>query len=113
MLWEIDDIFSAGSNISTSRIISLQAGGGVVIACSEGTTVAVIQGSTGTVLSRIDSNCLRNSMAATGVKSGKVLGVAGFTSDVKLWHMPGSNAGGKSEDSQAKKGHSHAKQVGR
>lgn len=86
------------------------ADGSVVIAsCSEGTDIVLWHGKTGRNLGHVDTNQLKNHMAAVS-PNGRFLAAAAFTADVKVWEIVYQKDGSVKEVSRVMqlKGHKSA-----
>ncbi|KAL0642286.1 hypothetical protein Bca4012_040576 [Brassica carinata] len=61
-------------------------GSSVIASCSEGTDIILWHGKTGRNLGHVDTNQLKNHMAAVS-PNGRFLAAAAFTADVKVWEI--------------------------
>ncbi|CAF2034449.1 unnamed protein product [Brassica napus] len=61
-------------------------GSAVIASCSEGTDIILWHGKTGRNLGHVDTNQLKNHMAAVS-PNGRFLAAAAFTADVKVWEI--------------------------
>ncbi|XP_031269652.1 transducin beta-like protein 2 [Pistacia vera] len=84
-------------------------GSTIIASCSEGTDIIIWHGKTGKILGHVDSNQLKNHMAAIS-PNGRFLAAAAFTADVKVWEIVYSKDGSVKEVSKAMqlKGHKSA-----
>ncbi|XP_008232654.1 PREDICTED: transducin beta-like protein 2 [Prunus mume] len=84
-------------------------GSTIVASCSEGTDIILWHGKTGKILGHVDTNQLKNTMAALS-PNGRFLAAAAFTADVKVWEIVYSKDGSVKEVSKAMqlKGHKSA-----
>ncbi|GAB4844363.1 hypothetical protein Ancab_037727 [Ancistrocladus abbreviatus] len=71
-------------------------GSTIVASCSEGTDIKLWHGRTGKLLGTIDTNQLRNHMAAIS-PNGRFIAAAAFTADVKVWEIIYSKDGSVKE----------------
>ncbi|RXH93518.1 hypothetical protein DVH24_014094 [Malus domestica] len=81
-------------------------GSTIVASCSEGTDIKLWHGKTGKILGHVDTNQLKNTMAAIS-PNGRFLAAAAFTADVKVWEIVYSKDGSVKEVTKAMqlKGH--------
>ncbi|KAM1262535.1 hypothetical protein ACFX13_028323 [Malus domestica] len=84
-------------------------GSTIVASCSEGTDIKLWHGTTGKILGHVDTNQLKNTMAAIS-PNGRFLAAAAFTADVKVWEIVYSKDGSVKEVTKAMqlKGHKSA-----
>ncbi|XP_044503727.1 transducin beta-like protein 2 [Mangifera indica] len=84
-------------------------GSAIIASCSEGTDIILWHGKTGKLLGNVDSNQLKNHMAAIS-PNGRFLAAAAFTADVKVWEIVYSKDGSVKEVSKVMqlKGHKSA-----
>lgn len=84
-------------------------GSGIIASCSEGTDIILWHGKTGKNLGHVDTNQLKNNMAAIS-PNGRFIAAAAFTADVKVWEIVYSKDGSVKEVSKAMqlKGHKSA-----
>ncbi|KAL3649468.1 hypothetical protein CASFOL_005871 [Castilleja foliolosa] len=84
-------------------------GSTVVLSCSEGTDIALWHGKTGKILGNVDTNQLKNTMAAIS-PNGRFIAAAAFTADVKVWEIVYTKDGSVKEIVKAMqlKGHKSA-----
>lgn len=61
-------------------------GSTVIASCSEGTDIVLCHGKTGRIFGNVDTNQLKNHMAALS-PNGRFLAAAAFTADVKIWEI--------------------------
>ncbi|BBG97417.1 Transducin/WD40 repeat-like superfamily protein [Prunus dulcis] len=71
-------------------------GSTIVASCSEGTDIILWHGKTGKILGHVDTNQLKNTMAALS-PNGRFLAAAAFTADVKVWEIVYSKDGSVKE----------------
>lgn len=84
-------------------------GSPIMVSCSEGTDIKIWHGKTGKILGNVDTNQLKNNMAAIS-PNGRFIAAAAFTADVKVWEIVYSKDGSVKEVSKAMqlKGHKSA-----
>ncbi|KAM5554913.1 hypothetical protein ABKV19_023032 [Rosa sericea] len=84
-------------------------GSAIIASCSEGTDIIIWHGKTGKNLGHVDTNQLKNNMAAIS-PNGRFIAAAAFTADVKVWEIVYSKDGSVKEVSKAMqlKGHKSA-----
>ncbi|KAL6322559.1 hypothetical protein AAG906_009869 [Vitis piasezkii] len=84
-------------------------GSTIIVSCSEGTDILLWHGKTGKNLGHVDTNQLKNNMAAVS-PNGRFIAAAAFTADVKVWEIVYSKDGSVKEVSNAMqlKGHKSA-----
>ncbi|CAE6144742.1 unnamed protein product [Arabidopsis arenosa] len=84
-------------------------GSAVIASCSEGTDIILWHGKTGRNLGHVDTNQLKNHMAAVS-PNGRFLAAAAFTADVKVWEIVYQKDGSVKEVSRVMqlKGHKSA-----
>ncbi|KAJ7962210.1 Transducin beta-like protein 2 [Quillaja saponaria] len=84
-------------------------GSTIIASCSEGTDIILWHGKTGKMLGNVDTNQLKNNMAAIS-PNGRFIAAAAFTADVKLWEVVYSKDGSVKEVSRVMqlKGHKSA-----
>ncbi|XP_014523212.1 transducin beta-like protein 2 [Vigna radiata var. radiata] len=61
-------------------------GSTIIASCSEGTDIIVWHGKTGKSVGHVDTNQLKNNMAAIS-PNGRFIAAAAFTADVKVWEI--------------------------
>ncbi|KAK9273364.1 hypothetical protein L1049_018173 [Liquidambar formosana] len=61
-------------------------GSTIIASCSEGTDIKLWHGKTGKILGNVDTNQLKNNMAAIS-PNGRFIAAAAFTADVKVWEI--------------------------
>ncbi|EEF50389.1 nucleotide binding protein, putative [Ricinus communis] len=71
-------------------------GSSIVASCSEGTDIKLWHGKTGNILGNVDTNQLKNTMAAIS-PNGRFVAAAAFTADVKVWEIIYSKDGSVKE----------------
>ncbi|XP_068634615.1 uncharacterized protein [Aristolochia californica] len=71
-------------------------GSTIIASCSEDTDIILWHGKSGKVLGTVDTNQLRNTMAAIS-PNGRFLAAAAFTADVKVWEILYSKDGSVKE----------------
>ncbi|XP_042454142.1 transducin beta-like protein 2 isoform X1 [Zingiber officinale] len=87
--WEHRKIHDQSSviNLSTASATYGSADGSTIIAsCSEDTSIKLWHGKSGKELGVVDTNQLKNNMAALS-QNGRFLAAAAFTADVKVWEI--------------------------
>ncbi|GJP79345.1 hypothetical protein CLOP_g9588 [Closterium sp. NIES-67] len=87
--WEQRPAHGGKAIISISSAVSTQGPGdgtAVIATSSEATDVVVWGAADGKVVGEVDSNQLRNTMAALS-PDGRFLAIAAFTADVKIWEL--------------------------
>ncbi|PAL60642.1 hypothetical protein CEJ83_21380, partial [Acinetobacter baumannii] len=67
-------------------------GSTIIASCSEGTDISIWHAKTGKLLGNVDTNQLKNNMAAIS-PNGRFLAAAAFTADVKVWEIVYSKDG--------------------
>lgn len=67
-------------------------GSTIIASCSEGTDISIWHAKTGKLLGNVDTNQLKNNMAAIS-PNGHFLAAAAFTADVKVWEIVYSKDG--------------------
>ncbi|KAL5792573.1 hypothetical protein ACOSP7_001167 [Xanthoceras sorbifolium] len=84
-------------------------GSTIIVSCSEGTDIKIWHGKSGKLCGSVDTNQLKNHMAAIS-PNGRFLAAAAFTADVKVWEMVYSKDGSIKEVLSAMqlKGHKSA-----
>ncbi|KAL6965014.1 hypothetical protein U1Q18_036070 [Sarracenia purpurea var. burkii] len=84
-------------------------GSTILASCSEGTDIMLWHGKTGKNLGNVDTNQLKNNMAAIS-PNGRFIAAAAFTADVKIWEIIYSKDGSVKEVSKVMqlKGHKSA-----
>ncbi|XP_068649968.1 uncharacterized protein [Aristolochia californica] len=84
-------------------------GSTIIASCSEDTDIILWHGKSGKVLGTVDTNQLKNTMAALS-PNGRFLAAAAFTADVKVWEMVYSKDGSVKEVTKVMqlKGHKSA-----
>ncbi|KAF3439984.1 hypothetical protein FNV43_RR18262 [Rhamnella rubrinervis] len=84
-------------------------GSTIIASCSEGTDITLWHGKTGKILGNVDTNQLKNNMAAIS-PNGRFIAAAAFTADVKVWEIVYSKDGSVKEVSRVMqlKGHKSA-----
>ncbi|KAI4354891.1 hypothetical protein L6164_003716 [Bauhinia variegata] len=84
-------------------------GSTIIVSCSEGTDIVLWHGKTGKNLGHVDTNQLKNTMAAIS-PNGRFIAAAAFTADVKIWEIIYAKDGSVKEVSKAMqlKGHKSA-----
>ncbi|XP_031374004.1 transducin beta-like protein 2 [Punica granatum] len=84
-------------------------GSTVIASCSEGTDIILWHGKSGKILGNVDTNQLKNHMAAVS-PNGRFIAAAAFTADVKVWEIVYSKDGSVKEVSRVMqlKGHKSA-----
>ncbi|XP_028800482.1 transducin beta-like protein 2 [Neltuma alba] len=84
-------------------------GSALVVSCSEGTDIILWHGKSGKNLGHLDTNQLKNTMAAIS-SNGRFIAAAAFTADVKVWEIVYAKDGSVKEVSKAMqlKGHKSA-----
>ncbi|KAK4748371.1 hypothetical protein SAY87_014957 [Trapa incisa] len=84
-------------------------GSRVIASCSEGTDIILWHGKSGKILGNLDTNQLKNHMAAVS-PNGRFIAAAAFTADVKVWEILYSKDGSVKELPRAMqlKGHKSA-----
>lgn len=71
-------------------------GSTIIASCSEATEIKLWHGKTGKLLGTVDTNQLRNHMAAIS-PNGRFVAAAAFTADVKIWEITYSKDGSVKE----------------
>ncbi|KAF8053496.1 hypothetical protein N665_1410s0002 [Sinapis alba] len=87
--WERHNIHDKRSVLTISGATSTYGtadGSTVIASCSEGTDIILWHGKTGKNLGHVDTNQLKNHMAAVS-PNGRFLAAAAFTADVKVWEI--------------------------
>ncbi|KAL5539901.1 hypothetical protein UlMin_045079 [Ulmus minor] len=84
-------------------------GSTIIVSCSEGTDIILWHGKTGKTLGHVDTNQLKNNMAAVS-PNGRFIAAAAFTADVKIWEVVYSKDGSVKEvlNAMQLKGHKSA-----
>ncbi|KAI9079852.1 hypothetical protein K1719_038098 [Acacia pycnantha] len=84
-------------------------GSTLIVSCSEGTDIILWHGKSGKNLGHVDTNQLKNTMAAIS-SNGRFIAAAAFTADVKVWEIVYAKDGSVKEVSKAMqlKGHKSA-----
>lgn len=84
-------------------------GSTLVVSCSEGTDIILWHGKSGKNLGHVDTNQLKNTMAAIS-SNGRFIAAAAFTADVKVWEIVYAKDGSVKEVSKVMqlKGHKSA-----
>ncbi|XP_010092831.2 transducin beta-like protein 2 [Morus notabilis] len=84
-------------------------GSTIIASCSEGTDIMLWHGKTGKEVGHVDTNQLKNNMAAIS-PDGRFIAAAAFTADVKVWEIVYSKDGSVKEVSKVMqlKGHKSA-----
>ncbi|KAL6125980.1 hypothetical protein ACLB2K_074031 [Fragaria x ananassa] len=84
-------------------------GSAIIASCSEGTDIIIWHGKTGKNLGHVDTNQLKNNMAAIS-PNGRFIAAAAFTADVKVWEIVYLKDGSVKEVTKAMqlKGHKSA-----
>lgn len=95
--------------VGTNASYGTADGSTIVVSCSEGTDIMLWHGRTGKILGNVDTNQLKNTMAAIS-PNGRFIAAAAFTADVKVWEVVYSKDGSVKEVSKAMqlKGHKSA-----
>ncbi|PON48381.1 Guanine nucleotide-binding protein, beta subunit [Parasponia andersonii] len=93
----------------TSATYGSADGSTIIASCSEGTDIILWHGKTGKVVGNVDTNQLKNTMAAIS-PNGRFIAAAAFTADVKVWEIVYSKDGSVKEVSKVMqlKGHKSA-----
>ncbi|XP_050237343.1 uncharacterized protein LOC126687037 [Mercurialis annua] len=97
--WEhrkIHDTRAVISLVGTAATYGSADGSTIVASCSEGTDIKLWHGKTGKILGNVDSNQLKNNMAAIS-PNGRFIAAAAFTADVKVWEIVYSKDGSVKE----------------
>ncbi|KAI4372709.1 hypothetical protein MLD38_010908 [Melastoma candidum] len=87
--WEHHKAHDKRSILTLDRAISSYGGGdgsSIIASCSEGTDIKLWHGKTGKILGDVDTNQLKNNMAAIS-PNGRFIAAAAFTADVKVWEI--------------------------
>ncbi|KAL8091849.1 uncharacterized protein LOC141692394 isoform X2 [Apium graveolens] len=110
--WQQHKVHDKRAIITLSRTTATygSADGSTIIAsCSEGTDIILWHGNTGKILGNVDTNQLKNTMAAIS-PNGRFVAAAAFTADVKVWEIVYSKDGSVKEVSRVMqlKGHKSA-----
>ncbi|OIV89767.1 hypothetical protein TanjilG_02899 [Lupinus angustifolius] len=84
-------------------------GSTIIASCSEGTDIILWHGKTGKSVGHVDTNQLKNNMAAIS-PNGRFIAAAAFTADVKIWEIVYAKDGSAKEVSSVMqlKGHKSA-----
>ncbi|GMY09363.1 transducin beta-like protein 2 [Fagus crenata] len=95
--------------VGTTASYGSADGSTILASCSEGTDIILWHGRTGKILGHVDTNQLKNTMAAIS-PNGRFIAAAAFTADVKVWEVVYSKDGSVKEVSKAMqlKGHKSA-----
>lgn len=93
----------------TSATYGSADGSTIIASCSEGTDIILWHGKTGKSVGHVDTNQLKNNMAAIS-PNGRFIAAAAFTADVKVWEIVYAKDGSVKEVSSAMqlKGHKSA-----
>ncbi|XP_057980913.1 uncharacterized protein LOC131166406 [Malania oleifera] len=95
--------------VGTTASYGTADGSTIIASCSEGTDIILLHGKTGKILGNVDTNQLKNTMAAIS-PNGRFIAAAAFTADVKVWEIVYSKDGSVKEVSKVMqlKGHKSA-----
>uniref|UniRef100_A0A0D6R247 Anaphase-promoting complex subunit 4 WD40 domain-containing protein n=1 Tax=Araucaria cunninghamii TaxID=56994 RepID=A0A0D6R247_ARACU len=95
--------------VGTSATYGSADGSTIIASCSEGTDIKLWQGETGKYFGVLDTNQLKNNMAALS-PNGRFVAAAAFTADVKVWEIVYGKDGSVKETARAMqlKGHKSA-----
>uniref|UniRef100_A0A7N0UUR9 Transducin beta-like protein 2 n=1 Tax=Kalanchoe fedtschenkoi TaxID=63787 RepID=A0A7N0UUR9_KALFE len=95
--------------VGTTATYGSADGSAIVLSCSEGTDIKLWHAKTGKNLGNVDTNQLKNNMAAIS-PNGRFIAAAAFTADVKVWEIIYSKDGSVKEVSRVMqlKGHKSA-----
>ncbi|XP_062156412.1 uncharacterized protein LOC133864175 [Alnus glutinosa] len=95
--------------VGTTASYGSADGSTILASCSEGTDIILWHGRTGKILGNVDTNQLKNTMAAIS-PNGRFIAAAAFTADVKIWEIVYTKDGSVKEVSKAMqlKGHKSA-----
>ncbi|KAG2729629.1 hypothetical protein I3760_01G259700 [Carya illinoinensis] len=95
--------------VGTTASYGSADGSTIIASCSEGTDIIIWHGRTGKILGNVDTNQLKNTMAAIS-PNGRFIAAAAFTADVKVWEIVYSKDGSVKEVLKAMqlKGHKSA-----
>ncbi|KAG6728258.1 hypothetical protein I3842_02G164700 [Carya illinoinensis] len=95
--------------VGTTASFGSADGSTILVSCSEGTDIILWHGRTGKILGNVDTNQLKNNMAAIS-PNGRFIAAAAFTADVKVWEIVYSKDGSVKEVLKAMqlKGHKSA-----
>eukprot|EP00262_Sarcandra_glabra_P019166 TRINITY_DN7123_c0_g2_i1.p1 TRINITY_DN7123_c0_g2~~TRINITY_DN7123_c0_g2_i1.p1 ORF type:complete len:287 (+),score=67.73 TRINITY_DN7123_c0_g2_i1:43-861(+) len=110
--WEhhkVHDRRSILTLVGTAASYGSADGSTIIASCSEGTDIKLWHGQSGKTLGTVDTNQLKNTMAAI-CPNGRFLAAAAFTADVKVWEIIYSKDGSVKEVSKVMqlKGHKSA-----
>ncbi|KAL9245290.1 hypothetical protein vseg_018959 [Gypsophila vaccaria] len=106
---KVHDKHSILSIFATVASFGSADGSTIVASCSEATEIKLWHGKTGKLLGTVDTNQLKNHMAALS-PNGRFMAAAAFTADVKIWEVIYSKDGAVKEIVKAMqlKGHKSA-----
>ncbi|KAK6162505.1 hypothetical protein DH2020_002346 [Rehmannia glutinosa] len=95
--------------VGTKATYGSADGSTIILSSSEGTDIKLWHGKTGKILGNVDTNQLKNTMAAIS-PNGRFIAAAAFTADVKVWEVVYSKDGSVKEILKAMqlKGHKSA-----
>ncbi|CAM8968644.1 unnamed protein product [Rhodiola kirilowii] len=110
--WEQHKVHDAKDILTffgTTATYGTSDGSAIVLSCSEGTDIKLWHAKTGKNLGNVDTNQLKNNMAAIS-PNGRFIAAAAFTADVKVWEIVYSKDGSVKEVSRVMqlKGHKSA-----
>ncbi|TKY65610.1 Transducin beta protein 2 [Spatholobus suberectus] len=110
--WEhhkVHDKKSILTLFGTSATYGSADGSTIIASCSEGTDIILWHGKTGKSVGHMDTNQLKNTMAAIS-PNGRFIAAAAFTADVKVWEIVYAKDGSVKEVSKVMqlKGHKSA-----
>ncbi|OIT29086.1 PREDICTED: transducin beta-like protein 2 [Nicotiana attenuata] len=95
--------------VGTKATYGSADGSTIIVSCSEGTDIVLFHGKSGKIVGNVDTNQLKNNMAAIS-PNGRFIAAAAFTADVKVWEIVYSKDGAVKEVSRVMelKGHKSA-----
>nr|XP_016473596.1 PREDICTED: transducin beta-like protein 2 [Nicotiana tabacum] len=95
--------------VGTKATYGSADGSTIIVSCSEGTDIVLFHGKSGKIVGSVDTNQLKNNMAAIS-PNGRFIAAAAFTADVKVWEIVYSKDGAVKEVSRVMelKGHKSA-----
>lgn len=97
--WEHKKVHEKRSILTLTRATASYGSGDgstIIASCSEGTDIMIWHGKTGKLLGTVDTNQLKNTMAAIS-PNGRFIAAAAFTADVKVWEVVYSKDGSVKE----------------
>ncbi|KAK1273499.1 hypothetical protein QJS04_geneDACA020594 [Acorus gramineus] len=112
IMWEhhkVHDMRNVLTLVAARASYGTADGSTIVASCSEGTDIKLWHATSGKNLGTVDTNQLKNHMAAIS-PNGRFLAAAAFTADVKVWEIVYSKDGSAKEVAKAMqlKGHKSA-----